>query len=76
MCPNPQSLADLVKFTEEIFNGKLHFLFIVKLKAHRLLGHFNPFHSGVVFHVETSPLFDLQDICNDKFYMKCNTGLK
>ena len=26
MWPNPQFPADLVKFTEEIFNGKLHFL--------------------------------------------------
>ena len=26
MCPNPQFLADLVTLTEEILNGKLHFL--------------------------------------------------
>ena len=26
MWPNPQFPADLVTFTEEIFNGKLHFL--------------------------------------------------
>ena len=26
MWPNPQSTADLVTFTEEILNGKLHFL--------------------------------------------------
>ena len=26
MSPNPQETADLVKFTEEILNGKLHFL--------------------------------------------------
>ena len=26
MCPNPQFPADLVTFTEEIRNGKLHFL--------------------------------------------------
>ena len=25
MCPNPQETADLVAFTEEILNGKLHF---------------------------------------------------
>ena len=25
MRPNPQEPADLVSFTEEIFNGKLHF---------------------------------------------------
>ena len=24
--PNPQKTADLVRFTEEILNGKLHFL--------------------------------------------------
>ena len=26
MCPNRQETADLVTFTELIFNGKLHFL--------------------------------------------------
>ena len=26
MLPNPQFLADFVTFTEETFNGKLHFL--------------------------------------------------
>ena len=26
MCPNPQFPVDLVTFTEEILNGKLHFL--------------------------------------------------
>ena len=26
MLPNPQETAALVTFTEEIFNGKLHFL--------------------------------------------------
>ena len=26
MSPNPQEAADLVTFTEEIFNGRLHFL--------------------------------------------------
>ena len=30
MWPNPQDAADLVIFTEEIFNGKLHFLCSVK----------------------------------------------
>ena len=27
MWPNPQETEDLVTFTEEIFNGKLHFLY-------------------------------------------------
>ena len=27
MWPNPQETGDLVTFTEEIFNGKVHFLF-------------------------------------------------
>ena len=26
MWPNPQESAELVTFTEEVFNGKLHFL--------------------------------------------------
>ena len=31
MWPNPQFPADLVTFTEEIINGKLHFLCIVNV---------------------------------------------
>ena len=27
MWPNPQEIADLVTFTEEIVNGKIHFLY-------------------------------------------------
>ena len=30
MWPNPQETADLVTFTEEILNGKLHFLWSVR----------------------------------------------
>ena len=30
MWPNPQETAELITFTEEIFNGKLHFLRSVK----------------------------------------------
>ena len=30
MWPNPQETVDLVTFTEEILNGKLHFLWSVK----------------------------------------------
>ena len=26
MCPNPQEIANLVAFTEEILNGNIHFL--------------------------------------------------
>ena len=33
MCPNPQKTADLVTFTEEIFNGKLSFFVQCYLKA-------------------------------------------
>ena len=38
MGPNPQLPADLVTFTEEILNGKLHFLcsVIAKLAAYEL----------------------------------------
>ena len=31
MWPNPQETADLVTFTEEILNGKLHFLCSVRV---------------------------------------------
>ena len=32
MWPNPQETADLVTFTEEILNGKLHFCAVYKEK--------------------------------------------
>ena len=32
MCPNPQEIADLITFTEEILNVKPHFLWCVKVK--------------------------------------------
>ena len=31
MWPNPQETEDLITFTEEILNGKLHFLYSVCL---------------------------------------------
>ena len=31
MWPNPQKIADLVTFTEEIFDGNIHFLYSIKL---------------------------------------------
>ena len=37
MCPNPQEFTDLVTFTEEILNGKLHFLCSVKYLFHSSL---------------------------------------
>ena len=33
MWPNPQETVDLVTFTEEILNGKLHFLCSANLKS-------------------------------------------
>ena len=33
MRPDPQETADLAKFTEEILNGKLHFLCSVKAEG-------------------------------------------
>ena len=36
MSSNPQETADLVKFKEEILNGKLHFLYSF---AYRVLSH-------------------------------------
>ena len=35
MCPNPQKTADLVTFTEEILNGKFHFLCSVTEETHK-----------------------------------------
>ena len=35
----------------------------------------NPFHSSIVFHIETSHLISTANQMND-FYVKCNTGMK
>ena len=37
MWPNPQETADLVTFTEEILNGKLHFSCSVKIEIHAFM---------------------------------------
>ena len=37
MWPNPKETADLVTFTEEILNGKLHILCSVKCRAHGIV---------------------------------------
>ena len=37
MWPNPQKTADLVTITEEILNGKLHFLFSGLKQVKRLV---------------------------------------
>ena len=36
MWPNPQKIADLVTFTEEIFDGNIHFLYSIKLYLEEL----------------------------------------
>ena len=36
MWPNPQETADLVTFTEEICNGKLHFCAVIAGKIKQL----------------------------------------
>ena len=36
MSPNLQETADMVTFTEEIFNGKLHFCGVASLKSTNL----------------------------------------
>ena len=38
MWPNSQFPADLVTLTEEIFNGKLHFLYSAKEKNNKVFG--------------------------------------
>ena len=69
---------DLVTFTEETLNGKLHFLRSgyfrlqwIRSKMYLI----NPFQPSVTFHTETSHL-----ICTANqatvFYMKINTGLE
>ena len=37
MRPNPQETADLVTFTEEIYNGKLHFCAVINTYVNKLL---------------------------------------
>ena len=39
-----------------------------------LISSFNPFHSSVAFHIETSPLICCASQMTGS-YMKCNTGL-
>ena len=41
MWPNPQETADLVIFTEEILNGKLHFLCSENIKDFIYFGKLN-----------------------------------
>ena len=36
MWPNPLKIADLVTFTEEIFDGNIHFLYSIKLYLEEL----------------------------------------
>ena len=50
---NPQETADLVTFTEEILNGKLHFFFAVILSLADLESNFKPFH--LVFPIHEKP---------------------
>ena len=38
MLPNTLVIADLVTLTEEIFNGKLHFLYSAKEKNNKVFG--------------------------------------
>ena len=45
--------ADLVTFTEEILNGKLHFFFAVILSLADLESNFKPFH--LVFPIHEKP---------------------
>ena len=40
MLPNPQETVNLVKFTEEILNGKLHFLCCVEIWSKSAMMHF------------------------------------
>ena len=56
MCPKPQETANLVTFTEEIFNEKLQFLCSVKVLSHsrrnlQLLKSSNNFFSLFVFTI-------------------------
>ena len=46
MWPNQQFPADLITFTEEILNGKLHFLYSGRGGLNSVIGIFHdPFHS-------------------------------
>ena len=41
MCPNPQETADLITFTEEIHNRKLHFCGVLQLTVWGFHNHQN-----------------------------------
>ena len=62
MWSNPQETADLVTFTEEIFNGKLHYLCSVHLKT-KFNVNLNPLLPGVPF------LYPLKTSENHRFLM-------
>ena len=63
MWPNPQETADLVTFTEEILNGKIHFLCSAWFSLEPL--HFNPLviesvkYTTFVIFVELGSIFIL-----------------
>ena len=44
MLPNPQETADLVTFTEEIFNVKLHFFMVYKIRNSKILSYLDWFY--------------------------------
>ena len=69
MLPNPQFPADLVTFTEEILNGKLHFLCSVIL-CMNFLSSLQTTHKNEVFLQELSPKINKSVIICEFFYYR------
>ena len=70
MWSNPQETADLVRFTEEILNGKLHFLCRVRNKPFSI--HFQvagkSIACNVIVYAWESPLHVPNIQCNKTFF--------
>ena len=65
MWPHPQEIADLVKFTEEILNGKLNFLCSVISEKDGYLTTFKTWSN--IFYQKQSPRGALYKMCPYNF---------
>ena len=69
MWPNPQETSDLVAFTEEILNGKLHFLcsgYFLSITGQACLNtHISTGHKGLMCHIS------IGRCCETKLWPNC-----
>ena len=72
MWPNPQETADLVRFIEEIINGKLHFLYSVR-DIHAKIGIPNLLQSLDIRQSSDERSFQFPDFCSNPLQIKIFT---